>query len=245
MRLRAGVPEHPGGDRRLGPRRPGAGRGARPGPRSALPGHAHRVASRRVVEVHRRPVRGDDAHAGGADAAAERTIAAARARAGDEIPVTTVVGRGSTAEAILARAREGEPRPDRDGLPRPRRGRLGAPGEREPPRPPSRPRPGPDRARRPDDEAASARVGSAAVAAPALRRHHHGPDRGGHLPAERRPARGRDRVLALARRDGDERRGRRRPARPRIAVITKVGDDPFGRYAVARARRVRGRHRAS
>jgi len=41
------------------------------------------------------------------DAAAEATIAAARERAGDDIPVTTVVGRGSTAEAILARAREG------------------------------------------------------------------------------------------------------------------------------------------
>jgi nucleotide-binding universal stress UspA family protein len=42
------------------------------------------------------------------DAAAEKTIAAARDRAGDDIPVTTVVGRGSTAEAILARAREGD-----------------------------------------------------------------------------------------------------------------------------------------
>jgi nucleotide-binding universal stress UspA family protein len=42
------------------------------------------------------------------DAAAEKTIAAARERAGADIPVTTVVGRGSTAEAILARAREGD-----------------------------------------------------------------------------------------------------------------------------------------
>jgi nucleotide-binding universal stress UspA family protein len=42
------------------------------------------------------------------DAVAEKTIAAARDRAGDDIPVTTVVGRGSTAEAILARAREGD-----------------------------------------------------------------------------------------------------------------------------------------
>ena len=39
--------------------------------------------------------------------AAERTIAAARSRVGDEIPLTTIVGRGSPAEAILARAREG------------------------------------------------------------------------------------------------------------------------------------------
>lgn len=42
-----------------------------------------------------------------ADEAAERTIAAARARVPDEIPVTTVVGRGAPAEAILARAEEG------------------------------------------------------------------------------------------------------------------------------------------
>ena len=42
-----------------------------------------------------------------ADEAAERTIAAARSRVGDEIPLTTIVGRGSPAEAILARAREG------------------------------------------------------------------------------------------------------------------------------------------
>jgi nucleotide-binding universal stress UspA family protein len=42
------------------------------------------------------------------DAAAEATIAAARERAGADIPVTTVVGHGSTAEAILARAREGD-----------------------------------------------------------------------------------------------------------------------------------------
>lgn len=41
------------------------------------------------------------------DQAAERTIATARARVGDEIPVTTVVGRGPPAEAILARAKEG------------------------------------------------------------------------------------------------------------------------------------------
>jgi nucleotide-binding universal stress UspA family protein len=41
------------------------------------------------------------------DAAAEQTIVAARARAGDDIPVTSVVGRGPTAEAILARAKEG------------------------------------------------------------------------------------------------------------------------------------------
>jgi len=41
------------------------------------------------------------------DAAAEATIVAARGRVGADIPVTTVVGRGSTAEAILARAREG------------------------------------------------------------------------------------------------------------------------------------------
>ena len=63
-----------------------------------------------------------------ADEAAERTIATARARVPDEIPVTTVVGRGSPAEAILAR--------------------FGAARKREPPRPPSRPRPRPDRARR-------------------------------------------------------------------------------------------------
>jgi nucleotide-binding universal stress UspA family protein len=43
-----------------------------------------------------------------ADTAAERTIAAARARVGDDIPVTTVVSRGGPGEAILARAREGE-----------------------------------------------------------------------------------------------------------------------------------------
>ena len=42
-----------------------------------------------------------------ADEAAERTIAAARARVADELPVTTVVGRGSPAEAILERAQEG------------------------------------------------------------------------------------------------------------------------------------------
>jgi nucleotide-binding universal stress UspA family protein len=41
------------------------------------------------------------------DAAAERTIAAARARVGDDIPVTTLVGRGPPGEAILTRAREG------------------------------------------------------------------------------------------------------------------------------------------
>ncbi|HSD00897.1 MAG TPA: universal stress protein [Gaiellales bacterium] len=41
------------------------------------------------------------------DEAAERTIAEARRRAGDEIPVTTVVSRGSPGDAILARAREG------------------------------------------------------------------------------------------------------------------------------------------
>lgn len=42
-----------------------------------------------------------------ADQAAQRTIAAARARVGDEIPLTTVVGRGSAAEAILERAEAG------------------------------------------------------------------------------------------------------------------------------------------
>jgi nucleotide-binding universal stress UspA family protein len=41
------------------------------------------------------------------DAVAQRTLAAARARIDDEIPVTTVVGRGAAAEVILARAREG------------------------------------------------------------------------------------------------------------------------------------------
>jgi nucleotide-binding universal stress UspA family protein len=41
------------------------------------------------------------------DAAAERTIAQARARVGDDIPVTTVIGRGSPGEAILKRAAEG------------------------------------------------------------------------------------------------------------------------------------------
>jgi nucleotide-binding universal stress UspA family protein len=43
-----------------------------------------------------------------ADEAAERTIAAARTRVGDELPVTTVVSRGSPAEAILARAEAGD-----------------------------------------------------------------------------------------------------------------------------------------
>jgi nucleotide-binding universal stress UspA family protein len=42
-----------------------------------------------------------------ADAAAERTVAEARGRVGDDIPVTTVVSRGSPGEAILARATEG------------------------------------------------------------------------------------------------------------------------------------------
>jgi nucleotide-binding universal stress UspA family protein len=42
-----------------------------------------------------------------ADAAAERTIAAARDRVDDDIPVTTVVGRGSPGEAILPRAAAG------------------------------------------------------------------------------------------------------------------------------------------
>jgi nucleotide-binding universal stress UspA family protein len=42
-----------------------------------------------------------------ADDAAERTVAAARARVDADIPVTTVVGRGSPAEAILARAKDG------------------------------------------------------------------------------------------------------------------------------------------
>jgi nucleotide-binding universal stress UspA family protein len=41
------------------------------------------------------------------DEAAERTIAAARERAGDDLPVTTLVGRGSPGEAILTRAKEG------------------------------------------------------------------------------------------------------------------------------------------
>jgi nucleotide-binding universal stress UspA family protein len=41
------------------------------------------------------------------DEAAARTIAEARQRAGDEIPVTTVVSRGSPGDAILTRAREG------------------------------------------------------------------------------------------------------------------------------------------
>jgi len=42
-----------------------------------------------------------------ADEAAERTIVAARARVDDDIPVTTIVGRGSPGEAILTQAREG------------------------------------------------------------------------------------------------------------------------------------------
>jgi nucleotide-binding universal stress UspA family protein len=42
-----------------------------------------------------------------ADEAAERTIAEARRRVGDDIPVTTVVSRGSPGEAILTQAREG------------------------------------------------------------------------------------------------------------------------------------------
>jgi nucleotide-binding universal stress UspA family protein len=41
------------------------------------------------------------------DAAAERTIATARARIDDDIPVTTVIGRGAPADAILARAEAG------------------------------------------------------------------------------------------------------------------------------------------
>jgi nucleotide-binding universal stress UspA family protein len=41
------------------------------------------------------------------DEAAERTIVAARARAGDDVPVTTLVSRGSPGEAILTRAKEG------------------------------------------------------------------------------------------------------------------------------------------
>ena len=52
------------------------------------------------------------------------------------------------------------------------------------------------------------------MAAPAYDVHHHGPDRRRHLPAERRPAGGRHRVLALPRRHGDERRRRRGPAGP-------------------------------
>jgi nucleotide-binding universal stress UspA family protein len=41
------------------------------------------------------------------DAAAERTIAAARERVDGDIPVTSVVGRGSPADAILTRAETG------------------------------------------------------------------------------------------------------------------------------------------
>jgi nucleotide-binding universal stress UspA family protein len=42
-----------------------------------------------------------------ADRQAEATLRAARERIGDEMPVTTVVGRGSAATAILKRAKEG------------------------------------------------------------------------------------------------------------------------------------------
>jgi nucleotide-binding universal stress UspA family protein len=42
-----------------------------------------------------------------ADRAAEATLRAARERIGDEIPVTTVVGRGTAAAAILKRAVDG------------------------------------------------------------------------------------------------------------------------------------------
>ena len=42
------------------------------------------------------------------DAAAQRTIATARERIDADIPVTTVVGRGAPAEAILARAQAGQ-----------------------------------------------------------------------------------------------------------------------------------------
>ena len=42
-----------------------------------------------------------------ADTAAERTIADARECVGDDLPVTTIVGQGSPAEAILRRAEEG------------------------------------------------------------------------------------------------------------------------------------------
>ena len=42
------------------------------------------------------------------DAVAQRTIATARARIDDEIPVTTVVARGAPAEAILERAQAGQ-----------------------------------------------------------------------------------------------------------------------------------------
>ena len=178
-----------------------------------------------------------------ADEAAERTIAAARARVPDEIPVTTVVGRGSPAEAILARAEEGNHDLIVMGSRGRGAGRFGAARKREPPRPPSRPRSRPDRARR--CRRHEARVGSAAVAAPAHDVITMGRIGADIYPQSDGPLEG---VTAFSRSLGGTatnvavaaaRLGRR------TAVITKVGDDPFGRYAVAALRRVRRRHAAS